>query len=153
MRAERLHRVADRVARRDGHLEQRHRKIDEHRCHEQPREEDTSAVLRGDPVAPHDSVRRPQGDQHHRRVGDKLQLRLETLDRRVEDEVPTAGLQVGRAENELEPDVEQQADAVLEQVGHDEVRVDERVQVAFDPAQLVIERLEKREVHGLVRGD
>src|SRR5438552_12461790 len=62
-------------------------------------------------------------------------------------------LEIGRAEDELEPDVEQQTDAVLEQVGEDQVRVDERVQVAFDAAKFVIERLQKRKVHGSVRRD
>ena len=90
------------------------------------------AVLSEETVAPHDSVGRPQRDQDQGCIGDELNLRLEPLDGHVVDEV-AAGLEVGGGEDELEPDVQEQTDAVLEDLGQDQVRMDDRVEVALDP--------------------
>src|SRR5207249_11571179 len=68
------------------------------------------------------------------------------LDRGAAYEV-AARVEVGRAEDELEPDLQEQSGAVVQDLGHHEVGMDDRVEVALDPAQLLVQGLEPREVH------
>jgi hypothetical protein len=95
----------------------------------------------------------PDRDQRQPGVGDDLNLGLERRDRHVVREDVVARLDVGRRQHEAEPDIQQHADRVLEDVRQDEVRVDDRVEVALDPAELEIELFEKAQIHRSVRRD
>src|SRR6202521_1089535 len=125
--AEALDRQTERVTDGDDYLEQRKGEIDEHHAHEQPGQQNASRVLAAQTVAPHDSIASPDDDHHEGCVRHELDLRLEPLNGHVIDEV-AAGLEIGGGEDEAEPHLEQQSDAVVQQRANDLFRMRERPQ-------------------------
>ena len=80
-------------------------------------------------------------DQDQGRIGHQLNRGLKAVNRHVRNEVPS-GLEVGGAQDETEPDLEQEAQAVLEGRGDDLFRVRQRPQQAFDARERLVNRLD-----------